>query len=212
MNHIYNTGHIHCGAKGALIHTRAAGHTLFIIDLRFSFFRHTDGVKFTGPLAGAFKVGNGGIWANCRAPSAFHAFTLVNMRHLFIIKINRSRLTCVRAPMGNTSPTEIRNRMPCFRTFITGDINNLNDIRIIFISTQRDFNPFCYNRSVLINTTAHGRLAFFHNFIGDLIEHRKGIIPQPSLISHFHQNFVLQFLHICIKNSHTNHPLLSTIP
>ena len=190
MYNIDNTGSVYCSTKRTVIHTCTAGNTFIIVDFSFSTFGHADSIKFAGSLAWTLEVRNCSIRTYFCTLTAFYTLALVNMSLAFIIKSNRIQLTYILASVSNAPTTEICNCMTCLRTFIAGDVNNLNHIRILRTAAQCHLDSLSNDCSVLVYTAAHRRLVFFYNLFCNFVKHSKRFIAMPCLICNFHQNCI----------------------
>ena len=204
-DHIHDVGLVHNGAEGALIAARAAGNALAVVDLGLTGGRHGDGLDLAGVLTGAFPVHDGGVGAGFRAQAAVDALGLVDHRVLVVFEADGPLGAGVLAPVGQTAPADLRDRIAAGGTLIAGDGQDLNGVGIVRITAHGHVNPLADDGPLLVNAAAHGGMGAGGNELGD-VEHRLIQPVLPLRPGHFPEHLVFQQLHLGIKLSHLRPP------
>ena len=87
------------------------------------------------------------------------------------------------------------------RTLVTGDLDDLDHVRILLVAAHRNLNAFGKDRTLLVNTAAHGRRLTRDNDLRNVQKIvKQGVLPRLSC--NLAQNFVFQMLYFCIEFSH----------
>lgn len=107
--------------------------------------------------------------------------------------------------MGDAAPAGIRNLKASDRTFVTGDIEDLNDIGVILITSHGQINPFVYDGALLIDTAAHRSLRSCDNHLWDFIYGMMQIILESASCD-LPQHMILQMLDFRVKLPQLNQP------
>ena len=119
-----------------------------------------------------------------------------------MIKRNRTALTNIFTTMRQTSTAEIRNHMSRFRTFITGDIDDLDDLIGIFGNAiDSDLNTLGQNGALLINTAAHCRFLAGNELCGNVHNVLEKLII-PCKTGYLAQYFIFKVLDLSIEFTH----------
>ena len=141
INYIQDKRFIRNGTKRTLINTSAAGYAFFIINGRGLILVHRDGLYLAGTNTGSFKILDRAVGADLCALPAFYAFAFIDMRLLLMIKGNGSSFADILASMRKAAPAGLGYFIAAHRALIAGNIDHFDDIRVVFISAHRNFNP-----------------------------------------------------------------------
>jgi hypothetical protein len=102
------------------------------------------------------------------------------MRNVIVIKGDSPELTNVLAAVSKTSATGVSNLIAANGTLVASNLNDLDNIRVVFISTHRKLYALSEDRALLIYTATHCRLVTgyelprnIHNILKKLIFPRK---------------------------------------
>ena len=94
------------------------------------------------------------------------------------IKGECAKLTNVLATVCQATAASIGDLKAANGTFVAGDLDNLNDIGIAFISTHRDLDALAQNRSFLINTASCCRFLAGNDSFGNINDIlKKSVLP-----------------------------------
>lgn len=204
LQHIYNIQNkrfIADGTERTCIYACAARNALVIIYASLLVLAHIDSLDLAGGFAGALIVMNGTVGADLGAGTALLTLCLVDMCDMIFIKRDCTETAYILTTVSKATAAGICNLVAAHRTFVTGDINNLYNIRIFLISAHGKFYALIYYRSFLIDAATHGRNLAGHDCHRDI----KQIILQgicPCLLCYLAQDFILKVLYFCIKFSH----------
>jgi hypothetical protein len=108
--------------------------------------------------------------------------------NVILIKGKSALFTNVLATMRKTSTACIGNLVSANGALVAGDIDNLNNIGIFFVSAHRHLDSLAKDRSFFINTATHCRLFAGYDHLRNIHNvFRKGIIPREAsnLTEHF---------------------------
>ena len=119
-----------------MVHTSTALNTLVVINSGGIRLVDRNSLDLTCLLAGALVIHYCGEGADLGALSAFNAFGLIDMSNVILVKRDSSALTHVLTAVSKTSSAGICYFISCRRTFITGNIDNLNDVGVVLISAH----------------------------------------------------------------------------
>ena len=123
--------------------------------MRSRVFSHGNSLDFAGIFAGTFAVGNRGVRADLCACTAVDAFLLIDMRCMvFVIESYCIARACIFAAMSKAAAAGVRDYISADRAFIAGNIHNLDNIRICFVSAHCDFDAFSEYCTFLIDAAA----------------------------------------------------------
>ena len=104
--------------------------------------------------------------------------------------------------MCKTSSASVRDFISANGALIAGNINNLDNVRIILVSAHRKVYALLENGSFLINAATHCRSFSRNDYFRDIVK----VFVQsvfPCLSGNLSQNLVFQMLYLCVKFSHT---------
>ena len=114
------------------------------------------------------------------------------------IETDRSETADIFAPVSQTSSASVCDLIPSDGTFVTGNVNDFDDIRVVFISAHCEFDSFRQNCAFLVNTATHRR-----RFSGnDQFRNVKQVIVKsvfPRLSGDFSQYLVFKMLYLCVE-------------
>ena len=125
-----------------------------------------------------------------------------------MVKGYRPPFAYVLTSVSKTSTTRIRYIITGSRTFVAGNINNLNYVGIIFITSHCNFDSFAENCPFLIYAAAHSRRfsGYYHLWnIHNIL--KESIVPRLSC--NLTKDLIFQVLDLCIEfsDSHTDFSL-----
>jgi hypothetical protein len=80
------------------------------------------------------------------------------MGNVVVIERNRAKLTNILATVSETSAAGIGYFKSSNRTLVASNLNDLDNIRVVFISTHRKLYALSEDRALLIYTATHCRL------------------------------------------------------
>ena len=123
------------------------------------------------------------------------------MRFLFFVEPNRIARANVLAAMGDASPAGIRDYVAADRTFITGNIDDLDDIGVVFVTAHRELDTLRQDRPFFIYATAHGRFRAGRDLFGNITDAVKQTVLKRRT-RNLAQNFVFDQLNFGVKFVH----------
>ena len=123
------------------------------------------------------------------------------MRFLFFIKPNRIARAHVLAAMGNTPAAGIRDYVAADRTFVTGNIDDLDDIGVVFVTAHRELDTLRQDRPFFIYAAAHGRFRAGRNLFRNITDAVKQTILKRRA-RNLTQDFVFNQLNFGVKFVH----------
>jgi hypothetical protein len=95
---------------------------------------------------------------------------------MVVIERNRAELTNILAAVSETTTTGVSNLIAANGTLVASNLNDLDNIRVVFISTHRKLYALSEDRALLIYTATHCRLVTgyelprnIHNILKKLI-------------------------------------------
>ncbi|MPN12196.1 hypothetical protein SDC9_159508 [bioreactor metagenome] len=92
--------------------------------------------------------------------------------------------------MGNTAAAGVCHLKTTHGALVAGDLNDLNDVGILFIAAHGQFDAFMDDGFFLVDTAAHGGFGTGHNDARDITVSLQKVIFE-SVASHLAQDFVL---------------------
>ena len=108
--------------------------------------------------------------------------------------------------MRQTAAAGAVDRVAVYRAFVTGDVNDLNDVIAVL---QNVMYPFLNDRAFLVHTAPHRRLFALNDLMRDIVIAVVHIVFQ-HMACHRLQNLVFQLLNIRLKRSHSQISFLSS--
>ena len=149
---------------------------------------HTDAENYVWPNTDT-------PWHICRIPRIYSC----QYGHVLIVDMNRLQFAGIHAAVRQTPSAQIRNHITGLRTFVAGDIDDLDDVRIL--PAAADSQPYTFSdyRPILIDTASLRRLVFRNDLAGNLIKFREHIVALPCLNRHLAENVIFNFLHLIIE-------------
>jgi hypothetical protein len=103
------------------------------------------------------------------------------MRNVIVIKGDSSELTNVLAAVSETSATGVGDLISANGTLVASNLNDLDNIRVVFISTHRKLYALSEDRALLIYTATHRRLVTGYGLFGNIHNIlKKLILPREA--------------------------------
>ncbi|CCX36779.1 putative uncharacterized protein [Clostridium sp. CAG:1013] len=202
VHHVQDEGLVHNGAKGALVHTGAAGNASLIVDMSRAALRHADGFDLAGVLTGTLLVDNGAVRAHLSALAALHALGFVDMSPQMLVKSDGSYAASVLAPVSNTAPAGVADIVTGHGALIASDVDDLDDVGVLLIAAHSHLDTLSHDGALFVDAAPHSGL-FLHDELGDL-----GIgVQQPVLKSvpgYLAEHLVFEILYLGVKFSVLN--------
>ena len=147
---------------------------------------------------------------NLCALTAFHTFGFVDVSNVVVVEGDGASLTYVFTSVCETAAAGIGNFITCGRTFVTSDVDNLNDVGVILVTAHNHFYAFAEDGSFLINTATHGGGLSGNDHLGNVQNFfEQSIVPCASC--DFTKHLVFQVLNFCIKLSHESFLLRNSL-
>ena len=188
-------------AERALINARAAGNALVVVDGGFHIRPHGNGLDFAGLFARTAIVPYCAVRTNLRACAAFLALVFVDVGNVVLIEAYGPEFAHVLASVSQTAAAGVGNLVSAHRTFVAGDVDNFDYVRVFLVAAHGDFYPFDNDCAFLINAATHRR-----DFPGDddFRNVRNGFqkLVLPSGPCDLSQDLVLQMLNFRVEFSH----------
>ena len=198
VNAVQNEGFVGNGAEGALIDTGAASDTLAVVDGGLFVFVHVDGAHFAGVFTGTGGFDDGAVGAGADAAAALDALFLIDDSPM-VHNGDCSLGAGVHAPVGDAATAGFGDPNAGHRTFVTGDIDDLDHIVVFRIAAHGHAQAFFHDGPLLVDAAAHGGLRA-GNQPGGAAQKPPGQIVFPGQSGHFLESLVFQLLYLCIKN------------
>ena len=124
------------------------------------------------------------------------------MGFLLAVERNGSAPANVLAAVGNAAPAGIADVVTGHGAFITSDVDDLDDVGIVFIPTQSQLDTFLHDGPLLVDAAPHSGL-ILNNELGNL-----GVGVQQAVLKgiagNLPQYLILQILHLCVEFSVLN--------
>jgi hypothetical protein len=103
------------------------------------------------------------------------------MRNVIVIKGDSPELTNVLAAVSETTTTGVSNLIATNGTLVASNLNDLDNIRVVFISTHRKLYTLSEDRALLIYTATHRWLVTGHELFGNIHNIlKKLILPREA--------------------------------
>ena len=201
LDNVYDEGFIRDRAEGALINAGTATDALVVVDKCRLLLVHRDSLDLAGVLTGAGALYDRGIGADLRAGTALDALRLVDMRNVILVEGERALLADVLATVRKTSAAGVCHLVSADGTLVARDLDNLDDVGILSVAADRKLDSLAEDRTLLINTAAHGRLVSGN----DRLRNVDAILEQsvvPGKARYLAQDLIFQMLYFCIEFTH----------
>ena len=159
------------------------------------------GIDFAGLFARTAIVPYCAVRANLRACAAFLALGFVDMGNVVLIEAYCPEFAHVLASVSQTAAAGVGNLVSAHRTFVAGDVDNFDYVRVFLVAAHGDFYPFDNDCAFLINAATHRRdFARDDDFRNVRNGFQKLVLPSgPCDLS---QDLVLQMLNFRVEFSH----------
>ena len=123
------------------------------------------------------------------------------MRDVIMVKSYCAKATHVLATVGKTAPARVGDFIAAHRAFVARDVDNFDDVRVVFVAAHRHFDALCKDCPFFIYATTHRR-DFprdddFRNIQNVFFKR-----ACPRLLCNFAQHLIFEILHLCIEFSH----------
>ena len=189
----------HC-AERTLEHTGAAADALVVVDFRLLHVVHLDGADLAGALTRTHVLGNRLIRTGLCTAAAVNALFRINFHLSGFGSADGALRTGLHAAVRQTAAAGVADGVPVYRTFVTGDVNDLNDA-VSAVAAQRCVHALADDGAFLINAAAHGRLSARNNLKRDRIIYIFHFFVQ-RVLRHCTKYLILYFLDVGLKTSH----------
>ena len=200
IDRINNIRIINNCAKRALAHAGTTVDTLIIINFCLLLIVHLNGTDLAGTLTGTDIFRDGAIGTCLCTASAMDALIGINFR-LAILTLGDGALGAgLHAAMCQTAAAGIADGIPVNRAFITGNINDLNDIAAA-LTAQYIMYTLTDNGTFLIYTAAHRWFLSRNNLLRYRIIYIVHFLIQ-SMLRNRTQHLIFEQLDVSFKISH----------
>ena len=155
------------GAERALIHAGAAGDALAVVDDRLFILADGDRLDLAGVDARALLRDDGSVRACLGTLAALDALALVDDR-LVVDDLNGSPRAYLLAAVYDAAAAGGRDEDAADGAFVAGDVDDLDDVGVIFIPAEGELDALLHDGSLLVNAAAHRRFGAGGNFLRDV--------------------------------------------
>ena len=74
----------------------------------------------------------------------------------------------VLATVCKTAAASVRDFVTAYGAFVASDVDNLDDVGVLFVSADRELNAFAENCSFLVYAATHRRFVAGNDLLGDI--------------------------------------------
>ena len=184
-------------AERALIHARAACDALVVVDAGFFVLVHRNRTHFAADHARTMLADYRAVWASLSALAALDALLLVDDR-LFVDNRNRASRADVLTTMNDAASARGGDENAVNRALVAGNVDDLDDVRIILVAAERELNTLLKYRAFLVDAATHARLGTGDDFLGNIGVNARHIAVVGAF-DYLFEYFVFQFLYFCVE-------------
>ena len=199
VDHFHDHGLIHDRAEGALIDARAAGNAFIVVDDGLFVLSHGDRLHFARIDARALLVYDRPVRAGLGAFAAFDALAFIHDR-LVVDDLDGVFRADLLTAVHDAAAAGGRDEYAADRALVAGDIDHLDDVRIVLVPAQRKFDALLHDGALFENTAAHRRLGPGRDLFGD-VDINVVVAMFVFVADDRLQNVVFEFLYGGIENS-----------
>lgn len=84
------------------------------------------------------------------------------------------------------------------RALVAGNVDDLDDVRIILVAAERELNTLLKYRAFLVDAATHARLGTGDDFLGNIGVNARHIAVVGAF-DYLFEYFVFQFLYFCVE-------------
>ena len=123
------------------------------------------------------------------------------MRDVVFVKGQRAFFANVLATVGKTASASVCDLISADGTFITSDLDDLDDVGILSVAADGKLDTLAEDRALLVYTATHRRLVSGNDGLGNVdAVLKKRVVPGKA--SNLAEYLIFQMLNFCIEFSH----------